>query len=88
MITGSKRNSKEEAVWFQLNHSIKHPKHTGAIAPSSKILAKKMVDVIDFNKAKCIVELKRQGFTKEIMKRKRRKRYFFLLKLMKYFSKN
>ena len=40
-----------------LHEFIKHPKHTGAIAPSSKILAKKMVDVIDFNKAKCIVEL-------------------------------
>ena len=40
-----------------LHEFIKHPKHTGAVAPSSKILAKKMVDVIDFNKAKCIVEL-------------------------------
>ncbi len=40
-----------------LHEFIKHPKHTGAIAPSSKILAKKMVDVIDFNRAKCIVEL-------------------------------
>ncbi len=41
-----------------LHEFMKHPKHTGAIAPSSKILAKKMVDVIDFNKAKCIVELR------------------------------
>lgn len=40
-----------------LHEFIKHPKHTGAIAPSSKILARKMVDVIDFNRAKCIVEL-------------------------------
>ena len=40
-----------------LHEFIKHPKHTGAIAPSSKILARKMVDVIDFHRAKCIVEL-------------------------------
>ena len=73
-----------------LNEFIKHPKHTGAIAPSSKILAKKMVDVIDFNRAKCIVELGpgTGAFTKEIIRERRRRQYFFLLKLMKYFSKS
>ena len=35
---------------------IKNPKTVGAIAPSSKYLADKMVDEIDFSKAKCIVE--------------------------------
>lgn len=37
-----------------LTEFIKHPKYTGVVVPSSKILAKKMVDVIDFNKVKCI----------------------------------
>ncbi len=36
---------------------IKHPKHIGAIAPSSKILAEKMVDAIDFEDARYIVEI-------------------------------
>ena len=77
------------AAHYILHEFIKHPKHTGAIAPSSKILAKKMVDVIDFNKAKCIVELgPGTGFYERDYEEKRRKRYFFLLKLMKYFSKN
>ena len=39
-----------------LSEFIKHPKNTGAIAPSSNILAKAMVDAIDFDVAKCIVE--------------------------------
>ncbi len=55
-----------------------------------KILAKKMVDVIDFNKAKCIVELGPGTgvfYERDYEEKKRRKRYFFLLKLMKYFFK-
>ena len=65
-----------------LHEFIKHPKHTGAVAPSSKILAKKMVDVIDFNKAKCIVELENlvQGFYEGDYEEKKKEQYFFLLK--------
>ena len=35
---------------------IKNPKSVGAIAPSGKSLANKMVSDIDFDKSKCIVE--------------------------------
>ncbi|MEK4677366.1 MULTISPECIES: class I SAM-dependent methyltransferase [Bacillus] len=66
---------------------IKHPKHTGAVAPSSKILAKKMVDVIDFNRGKCIVELGPGTgvFTKEIVKRKKKETTFLLIELNEVF---
>lgn len=72
-----------------LHEFIKHPKHTGAIAPSSKILAKKMVDVIDFHRAKCIVELGPGTgvFTKEIMKRKRKETIFLLIEINEVFCK-
>ena len=72
-----------------LHEFIKHPKHTGAIAPSSKILAKKMVDVIDFNRAKCIVELGpgTGAFTKEIMKRKKKETLFLLIEINEVFFK-
>ena len=53
-----------------------------------KILAKKMVDVIDFNKAKCIVELGLvQGFYKEIMKRKKKETIFLLIEINEVFCK-
>ncbi|GAA0071070.1 rRNA adenine N-6-methyltransferase family protein [Clostridium sardiniense] len=35
---------------------IKNPSLVGAIAPSSKFLANKMIDNINFEKAKCIIE--------------------------------
>lgn len=72
-----------------LNEFIKHPKHTGAIAPSSKILAKKMVDVIDFNRAKCIVELGpgTGAFTQEIIKRKKKETIFLLIEINEVFFK-
>lgn len=35
---------------------IKHPRKVGAVAPSSRFLANKMLDKIDFNNASCIVE--------------------------------
>ncbi|MBJ8204112.1 methyltransferase domain-containing protein [Bacillus cereus] len=72
-----------------LHEFIKHPKHTGAIAPSSKKLAKKMVDVIDFNRAKCIVELGPGTgvFTKEIMKRKKKETIFLLIEINEVFCK-
>ncbi|PRP96638.1 hypothetical protein TUN_33020 [Bacillus sp. M21] len=59
-----------------LSEFIKNPKNTGAIAPSSKILATKMVDTINFETAKCIVELGPGTgvFTKEIIKRKKKEK--------------
>ncbi|MGL4741834.1 MAG: class I SAM-dependent methyltransferase [Sarcina sp.] len=35
---------------------IKHPRKVGAVAPSSRFLANKMLDKIDFDNANCIVE--------------------------------
>lgn len=72
-----------------LTEFIKHPKHIGAVVPSSKILARKMVDVIDFNRAKCIVELGpgTGAFTKEIMKRKKKETIFLLVEINEVFFK-
>ncbi len=48
-----------------------------------------MVDVIDFNKAKCIVELGPGTgvFTKEIMKRKKKETIFLLIEINEVFCK-
>lgn len=35
---------------------LKHSKNTGAVAPSSKFLVRKMLEPVDFRKVKCIVE--------------------------------
>ena len=35
---------------------LRHPRSIGAIAPSSKKLARKMVQPIDFSRASCIME--------------------------------
>ncbi|PEA52849.1 SAM-dependent methyltransferase [Bacillus pseudomycoides] len=69
---------------------IKHPKHIGAIAPSSKILAKKMVDAIDFRNAKYIVELGAGTgvFTREIMKRKQKHTMFILIEINEVFVRD
>lgn len=72
-----------------LTQFIKQPKHTGAIAPSSKILAKKMVEVIDFESAKCIVELGPGTgvFTKEMMRRKKDETKCILIEINEVFCK-
>lgn len=51
---------------------IKHPKTIGAISPSSKKLAYKMIQPICFENAQCIVELGpgTGSFTRELVKRK------------------
>lgn len=56
-----------------LTEFIKHPKTIGAISPSSKKLAYKMVQPICFETAQCIVELGpgMGSFTKELVKRKK-----------------
>ena len=47
--------SKYETVIF-LSQYITNPRSIGAVLPSSKFLADKMVESIDFKKAKYIVE--------------------------------
>ncbi|QDQ02011.1 methyltransferase domain-containing protein [Lysinibacillus fusiformis] len=71
-----------------LNEFIKHPKNTGAISPSSKILAKKMVESINCEEAQCIVELGpgTGSFTKEIMKRKGQQTKLVLIENNEVFS--
>ncbi|AZU60320.1 class I SAM-dependent methyltransferase [Neobacillus mesonae] len=70
-----------------LNEFIKHPRSMGAVAPSSKKLARKMVDVINFNKAKTIVELGpgTGSFTKEIMKWKKKSTLLILIEINETF---
>lgn len=60
---------------------IKHPKTIGAISPSSKKLARKMVETICFKNAQCIVELGpgTGSFTKELIKRKERSTKLILI---------
>ena len=49
-----------------------------------------MVDAIDFDVAKCIVELGpgTGSFTKEIMKRKKKRTTFILIEINEVFSKS
>lgn len=72
-----------------LTEFIKHPKKTGAIAPSSHILAKKMVDAINFEEAQYIVELGpgTGAFTREIIKRKKEHTIFILIEINEVFFK-
>lgn len=51
---------------------LKNPRSIGAVAPSGKFLARKMMEPIDFERTKCIVEFGpgTGAFTREIMKRK------------------
>lgn len=69
---------------------IKHPKHIGAIAPSSKLLAKRMVDAIDFEDAGYIVELGPGTgvFTREIMRRKKKHTKFILIEINEVFARD
>ncbi|ENQ3105882.1 methyltransferase domain-containing protein [Bacillus cereus] len=72
-----------------LTEFIKHPKHTGAIAPSSNRLSKKMVDAINFGTAQYIVELGpgTGAFTREIMRRKKVETTFILIEINEVFFK-
>jgi phospholipid N-methyltransferase len=60
---------------------LKNPRRIGAIAPSGKFLARKMIDSIRFDKATCIVEFGpgTGAFTKEIIKRKRKHTILILI---------
>ena len=68
---------------------IKHPMVIGAVAPSSRFLAKKMVKKVDFQKARCIVEYGPGTgiFTKEVVKRKHRDCIFLIIEQNEEFSK-
>jgi phosphatidylethanolamine/phosphatidyl-N-methylethanolamine N-methyltransferase len=70
-----------------LNEFVKHPRNTGAIAPSSKILARMMIDPIQFNRTKIIIELGpgTGSFTKEIMKKKRKDTLLILIEINEIF---
>ncbi|WP_438314636.1 class I SAM-dependent methyltransferase [Sporosarcina sp. FA9] len=70
-----------------LKEYIKHPRNTGAIAASTSQLAKGMVSGIDFEQAKCIVEIGPGlgSFTREIMKRKRPQTLLLLIEINKSF---
>ena len=69
---------------------LKHPFTIGAVAPSSKYLAKKMLRNVTFNQARVIIEYGPGTgvFTEEIIKEKNRKRFFLSLKIIRYFIKN
>ncbi|MFC3782947.1 class I SAM-dependent methyltransferase [Bacillus chungangensis] len=73
-----------------LKEFIKHPRYTGAIAPSSPKLAKEMVSQIDFQTAKCIVELGPGTgvFTKEMMKNKKSETQVILVEINEIFAKD
>ncbi|GAA0777470.1 rRNA adenine N-6-methyltransferase family protein [Clostridium subterminale] len=60
---------------------ILHPRTTGAILPSSKKLACKMIGNIDFNKCGCIVEFGPGTgiFTEEILKRRNKNTIIILI---------
>lgn len=64
-----------------LTEFIKHPKTIGAISPSSKKLAYKMIQPICFETAQCIVELGpgMGSFTKELVKRKKPTTWLILI---------
>ncbi|MGC4378841.1 rRNA adenine N-6-methyltransferase family protein [Fictibacillus sp. Mic-4] len=73
-----------------LSQFLKHPKNTGAVAPSSKRLAQKMAEAIDFEKARCIVELGAGtgSFTEEIIKRKKKHTKLILIEINEVFFKD
>ncbi len=60
---------------------LKHPAKIGAIAPSGKWLAKKMVESIPFDACNCIVEYGpgTGAFTEEIIKGKKRETTFLVI---------
>lgn len=66
---------------------IKNPKSVGAIAPSSKFLADKMVNAINFEKAKCIVEYGPGTgvFTEKILARAKKETIVLLVEINKEF---
>jgi phospholipid N-methyltransferase len=68
---------------------IKHPFTVGAVAPSSRYLAKKMMDAIDFNHCGCIVEYGpgTGAFTREVLRNKKDDTKYFIIELNQEFYK-
>lgn len=66
---------------------IKNPKFVGAIAPSSKYLANNIINTIDFENAKCIVEYGPGTgvFTEKILSRIKEDAKVFLIEINKEF---
>lgn len=66
---------------------IKNPRNVGAIAPSSKYLANKIIDTINFEKAKCIVEYGpgTGAFTEKILARAKDNTIVLLIEINKEF---
>lgn len=60
---------------------LKNPRGIGAVAPSSKVLAEKMMEPINFRTAECIVEYGpgTGSFTKELIRRKREETVLILI---------
>ena len=73
-----------EVVSFLKNYT-KYPRIIGAICPSSKALAKKMIEKIDFENAECIVEYGPGTgvFTEELIKRKQKDTVLLVIELNK-----
>ncbi|QWI72945.1 methyltransferase (plasmid) [Bacillus mycoides] len=72
-----------------LTEFVKNPQNIGAITPSSERLAVKMVETINFEEAKYIVELGpgTGPFTKEVMKRKKKQTLLILIESNEVFVK-
>jgi len=68
---------------------IKSPRTVGAVAPSSKKLAEKMVENIEFENAKCIIEYGPGTgvFTEKLIQGKKRDTILMLLEYNKEFCK-
>lgn len=68
----------------------KHPFTIGAVAPSSRHLAVKMLEPVDFNTCKCIVEYGPGTgvFTREVIRRKKDETVFLIIEQNQEFYKN
>lgn len=69
---------------------LKHPLTIGAIAPSSRFLAKKMIALVDFQQCHCIIEFGPGTgvFTKEMIKRKKDSTILLIIEQNKDFYGN
>lgn len=76
------KRSKERGLMLEfLKEYVQHPFTIGAVAPSSRFLANRMVQPINFNECNCIVEYGPGTgiFTKEIIKRKQKHTIFLII---------
>ncbi len=67
-----------------------HPRSVGAVKPSSKHLAQKMVEDVDFHTAKCIVEIGAGtgAFTEKVVKKKRPSTKYLIFEINDVFYKS